>query len=106
MDPLFVGCTTKIKVLVKKGSSARDISTFTEKKFFITKPSGTLTTVDAAFSNGTGTDGYLEYQPNNTFFDQQGPWVLQVRLKVGATVQMCRPITFHVAPNIHASVAV
>lgn len=105
MDPLYIGCTTKIKVLIKKGSAARDISAWTEKKFFFVKPSGTVVTVNAAFSNGTGTDGYLEYQPASTFYDEPGNWRLQPRLKNGSLVQPCRPISFHVSANIDASVS-
>lgn len=113
MQPIFVGSTTKLKVLIKEGSAAKDISGYDIRQFFVIKPSGTLLTLTATFS-GTGTDGYLEYQPANTvgppevlFYDEVGDWTLQPRLRINASGiwQPCTPLKFHVAANIHANVS-
>lgn len=113
MQPIFVGSTTKLKILIKEGSAAKDISGYDIRQFFIVKPSGDLETLTATYTTD-GTDGYLEYQPANTvgppevlFYDEVGEWTLQPRLRISGSGiwQQCTPLKFHVAANIHANVS-
>lgn len=77
---------TQLKVTIKNGSAAQDISGYTTKTFIFKKPDGTTATKDGSFITD-GTDGLVAYTTQSGDLDVAGEWRFQVLLSNTAPTQ-------------------
>jgi hypothetical protein len=77
-----VGTTIKLRAL-KQNGDVKDISSYTTTKDIVFKNPLKAAVVKAGtFSNGTGSDGYLEYTSESGFF-LPGKWYAQMKISDG-----------------------
>lgn len=89
-----------LRLTIKDGGSAVNISGASAKKFELAKPDGTLTEVTAVFVTD-GTDGKLKWTTTSANdLDQAGPWSVQAKITDAGGPWRTRPVDFYVNANL------
>ena len=70
---------TILRLTVKDGTDAIDLSAATTKEIVLRKPSGSMVTKDATFTTD-GSDGQIQYTTVADDLDEAGIWRIQARV--------------------------
>jgi hypothetical protein len=100
-DHIQVGAKNlAIKLQVKEGNSALDISSASIKNIIIEKPDDTIVTGSAAFFT-SGSDGILVYYTSSSsILDQAGDYNAQAYIEMTGFAGYTTPVIFTVYENL------